>query len=257
MHVFKVLFITITAVGLVACSSGENSALDQELASQGVPNVPGGNTAASNEFDLFRPVRVNIASASQSTCNQMATAAMGKTTTCVYGGGCDGQNPTQWGFCQLAPVHSTERTNASAVAAAYQNMDTHFPQAKAAANFLKGLYVKVYNRQPDEAGFYFWLNEHFNNTASLPAQPAQHLTDAIIRSTECTTYINAASNPQSTSEPYLQMLYSAVINRAPDTAGFNYWKNEMINGQTRDQVLNNFYLSQSFYDYVQSMGLNL
>lgn len=207
-------------------------------------------------FDLFHPVVINFVMSGtiSSKCSEEASAYAGSPVKCKIGGGCDGKNPTHMGACFLSPVRKDLRNNSSIIASMYENSDRNFPQGLKTAKYLKHLYLTVLKREPDVAGFYYWLNEHFNNNATLPALPVTHLTDAIITSTENKVFWDAFKKTDSTVDAFLTQLYSALLNRAPDAEGKSYWMQDMIvNNQSPNAVLNNFYLSTDFKSSTQGL----
>jgi len=78
---------------------------------------------------------------------------------------------------------------------------------------IANLYVALFNRAPDAAGFGFWV-QSLSNGASLPS-----ITSAFLSSPE-----SRAIYPSSqTSEQFITSFYTTVFGRAPDAAGLAFW----------------------------------
>ena len=167
------------------------------------------------------------------------------------GGGCSGVNPNSWGACFLAPVEASMSTNATLVASMYQTYDSVDPNAIDMGQFIQHLYKTVFNRSPDLAGYYFWLNLAITNNNTISMSPSQIATD-IITSSQDTLYVLAAAAPFQNAQPYVTMLYQALLGRAPDTAGLAFWTGEMTGGTlTADQVLGDLLQSPDDMTYLQ------
>jgi hypothetical protein len=90
------------------------------------------------------------------------------------------------------------------------------------------LYQAAYDRTPDNSGFRYWASiadsYHLN---------ALTLADAFLQAPEFAD--RYGQNP--TNYNYVYELYSNVLGRAPDQAGFNFWLSEANAGLPRDQLL--------------------
>ena len=53
-----------------------------------------------------------------------------------------------------------------------------------------------------------------------------------------------------TNAQFIELLYTNVLNRVPDPAGYDYWSDKMDNGLTRELVLIGFSESQENQDAV-------
>jgi Ca2+-binding RTX toxin-like protein len=81
------------------------------------------------------------------------------------------------------------------------------------------LYIALFNRAPDAAGFSFW-NNALDSGVSLQAITAGFLTSSE----------GVAIYPASqTASEFVSTLYKTVFGRAPDTGGLAYWA-DMLNG---------------------------
>jgi len=259
----KNILVASLCLYLVACSVGSKDQLSEAFdqsnssvdSSSQTPPPTTTTTTTPNSFELFHPVRTNFTSSNQSACSQAASDAVGFPVTCVIAGGCDGGSSSTYGACLLVPVLSAERSNAGTVAARYAYSDAIFPKGKAAAAYLKHLYKTVYNREPDQPGFYYWLNDYFNNNATASTRNFMYLVDAIILAPECDEFQNANQNPAAYSGAYLTLLYKAILGRDPDAAGYNYWYTKLINGNSPSLTLVQFYQGADAYTFAQSFGL--
>jgi S-layer protein len=80
------------------------------------------------------------------------------------------------------------------------------------------LYIALFNRAPDAAGFSFW------NKALDSGVPLQAITAGFLTSSEAT----AIYLPSQTASEFVSTLYKTVFGRAPDTDGLAYWT-DMLN----------------------------
>ena len=79
------------------------------------------------------------------------------------------------------------------------------------------LYVATFNRAPDEAGLNYWVNDSGLDLAGI----AQSFFDQSE---------TQALYPEDTSTvDFVTLVYHNLFNRDPDTAGLNYWVNELDN----------------------------
>ena len=210
-------------------------------------------TASSSavNFDPYHPVAYSVSADSQALCSQM----VGKIA--AFPVSCRQVNAYNWRADFLAPISVDQRTDTSLVETLYLNSDSVSAQRFNAAKLLRKMYLNALNREPDLAGFYFWLNEYFGNDARpQPAKTYDFLTDSIIKASQ--TYLNAyygQANPQ-VAETYGRMLYIAIFERQAEQEGLQYWVNELVSGrQGVDQVKYNFYLSTEFRNRLSILGL--
>jgi hypothetical protein len=88
------------------------------------------------------------------------------------------------------------------------------------------LYQAAFNRKPDEAGLGFWISVLAGGTS---------LADAA-------GYFQASAEFQSTygkvdDAQFVQLVYSNVLHRPAEPAGFDFWLGQMKNGMARQAVL--------------------
>ncbi|MQA42281.1 DUF4214 domain-containing protein [Rugamonas aquatica] len=92
------------------------------------------------------------------------------------------------------------------------------------------LYQAAFNRAPDSVGLGFWIRA-LDSGYGLKGV-AQNFLD----SAEFKTKYGAAPSDKD----FVTSLYSNVLHRAPDQAGFDYWMNDLHNGVERAQLLLSF-----------------
>ena len=92
------------------------------------------------------------------------------------------------------------------------------------------LYQAAFDRTPDTPGLSDWIRG-MDGGMSLKT-----VASGFIGSAEFQGLYGA--NPTNTQ--FIDLLYSNVLNRAPDQAGYDYWLDEMARGMTRELVLIGF-----------------
>jgi len=80
------------------------------------------------------------------------------------------------------------------------------------------LYVATFNRAPDEGGLNYWV---YNSGLSL-AGIAQSFFDQ--------PETQGLYPPGTSNRDFIKSVYANLFNREPDTAGWNYWENELNGG---------------------------
>lgn len=103
------------------------------------------------------------------------------------------------------------------------------------------LYQAAFDRNPDVVGLGYWIDELDAGKGDL----AWVANNFIISEEFKSTYGTPAS---VSDEAFLRLLYSNVLDRAPDAAGFDYWTNELDRGFGRERVL------ASFSESVENQG---
>lgn len=93
------------------------------------------------------------------------------------------------------------------------------------------LYQAAFDRKPDAAGLAYWMEQSDRGTA------VASIADSFLRSDEFSKLYGGA-NP--TAETYLTQLYSNVLHRPYDKAGYDYWLGVMKQGAARTDVLLSF-----------------
>ena len=82
------------------------------------------------------------------------------------------------------------------------------------------LYIASFNRAPDSAGLEYWLNEMDNN----------HWTPQMVAKS---MFMQPEANElygDNDLDNFINSVYKNVLNRAPDSAGVDYWKKELLSG---------------------------
>jgi Domain of unknown function (DUF4214) len=92
------------------------------------------------------------------------------------------------------------------------------------------LYKAAFDREPDEVGLGYWIDQ-LDNGGSLQLAASGFLISDEFRSLY-------GSNPSDTL--FLTRLYNNVLDRDPDQGGLNYWISQINNGMSRESALINF-----------------
>ncbi|MBY0242111.1 MAG: DUF4214 domain-containing protein [Burkholderiaceae bacterium] len=93
------------------------------------------------------------------------------------------------------------------------------------------LYQAAFDRKPDAGGLAYWMGQADQGTS------VTSIADSFLRSEEFSKLYGGA-NP--TPETYLTQLYSNVLHRPYDQAGYDYWLGIMKQGVARTDVLLSF-----------------
>ena len=101
------------------------------------------------------------------------------------------------------------------------------------------LYFAYFLRLPDYAGLTFWMN-YYRAGNSLAA-----ISNAFAQSPEFAATYGELDNGQ-----FVNLVYNNVLGRAPDAAGFAFWKGQLdANTMTRGQVMLGFSESPEYQSY--------
>ncbi len=92
------------------------------------------------------------------------------------------------------------------------------------------IYQAAFNRTPDSAGLGYWIKT-MDNQASVSEVAASFIASAEFRSLY-------GSNPSDAE--FVTRLYSNVLHRAPEGAGYAFWLDSLRQGVSRAQVLADF-----------------
>ena len=118
-----------------------------------------------------------------------------------------------------------------------------FPSSK--PDFVNHLYNSVLGRQPDSAGYNFWLGVYQRG-----ANPTE-MYRAFYNSSEFSTR-------QLSNSAYVTNLYNSVYFRDPDAGGLNFWVRQMdINRATKQQILQAFVSHGEYFDIISPQLLSL
>lgn len=93
------------------------------------------------------------------------------------------------------------------------------------------LYKAAFDREADHGGLGYWIAQLDNGTVNL--QGAAH---AFMQSTEFQSLYGA----NVTSDKFLDLLYTNVLNRTADASGKTYWTDMLAHGISREEVFVNF-----------------
>ena len=105
------------------------------------------------------------------------------------------------------------------------------------------LYQAAFDRTPDLQGLNYWVNEMDHGA------PLTELSTGFINSEEFQSLYG--TNP--TDEEFIELLYNNVLDRNPDSGGYNYWLTQMDYGLSREEVLIGF--SESIENQLSLMGI--
>lgn len=109
--------------------------------------------------------------------------------------------------------------------------------------FAERLYTRVLERAGDVAGIEYWTLQ-IADGACTPEAAAQ----SFFRSPE---YL--AKNTDD--EKYISALYLTFMDREADSDGLRYWKEMIVNGKSREEVLAGFAQSDEFKEIMRRYGL--
>ncbi|MCH8622813.1 DUF4214 domain-containing protein [Undibacterium sp. TS12] len=110
------------------------------------------------------------------------------------------------------------------------------PEYSPVAEQIVRLYLAAFNRIPDTDGFTFWMGVHRNGGSN------SQIAQVFAQSEEFVSKYGAnLSNTQ-----FLDLIYKNVLGRAADTAGRDYWVEQMNNGMARGEIVNQFAQSPEF-----------
>lgn len=104
------------------------------------------------------------------------------------------------------------------------------------------IYQAAFDRKPDSAGLGYWVKSLDNHTS------LRDVADSFIRSKEFADLYGA--NPSN--ETFVARLYSNVLHRPYEQAGFDYWVDVLNKGEARAAVLANF--SEGAENQAQVLG---
>lgn len=105
------------------------------------------------------------------------------------------------------------------------------------------LYKAALNRAPDATGLESWTNG-VDNGMTLSQVASGFINSAEFQS-------RYGSNP--TNAQFVDLLYENVLNRDPDTAGYNAWMNGLATGLSREEALIGF--SESLENKLALVGI--
>lgn len=115
--------------------------------------------------------------------------------------------------------------------------------------YLGELYSTVYRREPDDAGLQYWRNAYNSGGAGCAA-----IAIAFVRSSE-NAYRNAVGTSSAANGTYIHVMYHALLIRAPDSAGYQYWKTALDQGYPVAQLEESMVASSEFASRCSRLGL--
>ncbi|HEX4903310.1 MAG TPA: DUF4214 domain-containing protein, partial [Acidimicrobiales bacterium] len=99
------------------------------------------------------------------------------------------------------------------------------------------LYRAYFLREPDAAGFEFWLSRYRSG------QSLTSIADAFSASHEFRSTYGSVGDRQ-----FVGLVYDNVLGRAPDLAGLQYWLGQLLGGMSRGRMMIGFSDSAEFRD---------
>ncbi|MEM8823823.1 MAG: DUF4214 domain-containing protein [Pseudomonadota bacterium] len=110
--------------------------------------------------------------------------------------------------------------------------------------FVERFYSTILGREADAQGRNAWTDRLYSGVLS-----GADVASGFIGSPEF-------QGRNTTDAEYVEVLYEAFFNRAPDDGGFAAWTTRLADGMSRDDVLAGFTGSQEFANLANSFGIN-
>ncbi|MGH1493414.1 MAG: DUF4214 domain-containing protein [Acidimicrobiales bacterium] len=116
-----------------------------------------------------------------------------------------------------------------------QNTPVVIPTSSSRRAEVARLYLAYFLRKPDEDGFQYWAGIR-ESGRSLP-----QISEEFVGSNEFQMRYGSLSNQQ-----FVQLIYSNVLGRSPDSSGLNHWVSVLNSGTSRGDVMVGFSESEEF-----------
>lgn len=142
---------------------------------------------------------------------------------------------TSEGEIDVAGVTSTD-SGVAGVNAAYENENS-------VRGFVYRMYKTVLGREPEEGGFNYWVRE-LESGRSTAAQLVSDFFDSAEYKAK-----------GKSNDAVLNDCYQAMMNRGPDTEGYNYWMERLNVGMSSDAVCSGFVSSAEFKALAAKYGI--
>ncbi|MGM0366915.1 MAG: DUF4214 domain-containing protein [Actinomycetota bacterium] len=110
--------------------------------------------------------------------------------------------------------------------------------------FVTRMYQVTLNRNPDPGGLASWTNGLRSGSLS-GADVARNFI-----------FSDEFKSKNTSNEQFLEVMYRAFFNRAPDPGGLNSWLSDLNSGKGREYVLSGFINSQEFKSLCAEYGIN-
>ncbi len=166
--------------------------------------------------------------------NDIITGGSGVTTS-LYSGTMAGYGVSQSGtavtIADTTPSRDGTDTLNNVSQAKFSDYTLVFDLQSAQDLLVYKVYQAAYGRIPDNAGYRYW-----SGIADANHTSATSLADSFLAAPEFTQLYGAS--PSNTT--YVTSLYSHVLGRTPDQAGFDYWLGQANAGQPKDALLVSF-----------------
>ena len=112
-----------------------------------------------------------------------------------------------------------------------------------AEGFIYRLYRTVLKREPDITGLKTWISQLNAGASGSSVAYDFFFSDEFKNKNYCDAH-------------YVKYLYETLMDREPDTSGYNNWINALYHGTSRESVINGFLLSPEFARICTSNGIN-
>ena len=110
-------------------------------------------------------------------------------------------------------------------------------------DFVERCYTVTLGRGSDSEGFAYWKGQLLNGQAV-----GVHVAYGFLFSPEYT-------KKNKSNSAYVRDLYMLFMGREPEDSGYNYWKKQLDEGKSRQEVFAGFANSTEFYNICDSYGI--
>ena len=150
-----------------------------------------------------------------------------------------GGKKAQWNNINIIPRYYWDNYDGLGNATIHYEEDDY----EKVKDFVLRLYRNILKREPDESGWYDWVEALMSGRAT-----GAKVVAGFVLSPE---YIaNSLGN-----EEYITALYHIIFSREPDVKGLNAWMSVMENGCTNKKVLAGFINSVEFNNLCRDLGI--
>ena len=105
----------------------------------------------------------------------------------------------------------------------------------------KEIYNEVLDRDADEEGLEFWVDQVVDNGLNV-----EEVREHISNSDEAQSLAQQEADAAARANDPLEQLYNDVLGRDPDTAGKEFWQQQLDNGMSIAEVKDHFKQSEEF-----------
>lgn len=108
------------------------------------------------------------------------------------------------------------------------------------------LYDAIFNRIPDADGLEFWSGQD-NQLSATNTQTQFIAPTGLLNWADFIKY----AGQDSDNTNYIGSLYQLTLGRKPDVSGLNFWVDQLVAGQSREQIYDNFTHSFEYANIVK------